>query len=161
MTDSSGSGNSATATDNPAAAQVDVQDPLPETDWFWRRLYTFLFTLVSTAFIWYGFEALWGLQDAVSIYSVTRYMVGVHVMLISYYMVAPSAEQIIKIIQSAKIIRSGVPMTRSAVVQTPEGGRTEVVTNAGGLDTRPGWNHAQRPPEGKIEASPEEAPWHV
>lgn len=131
MADSSGSGNSATATNDPATAQVDVQDPLPETDWFWRRLFTFLFTLVSAAFVWYGFEALWGLQDVASIYRVTRYMIGVHVMLITYYMVAPSAEQIIKIIQSAKIIRAGIPITRSVAAETPQGGRVEAKTVAG------------------------------
>lgn len=132
MTDSSGSGNTAQIDPtDPATARVDVQDPLPETDWFWRRLYTFLFTLLSVAFIWYGLASLQQLGQAEMIYRVTRYMIGVHVMLITYYMVAPSAEQIIKIIQSAKIIRAGIPITRAVAAETPQGGRVEAKTVAG------------------------------
>lgn len=122
--------NSAKVTETPATAQIDVQDPLPETDWFWRRCYTFLFTLLSVAFIWFGMEALASLKDGDRIYRVTRYMIGVHVMLVTYYMVAPSAEQIVKIIQSARLLKAGIPISRSAVVQTPET-RTEVKTIAG------------------------------
>ena len=129
MTDSTSPGN--TAQIDPATASVDVQDPLPETDWFWRRLFTFIFTLLSVAFIWYGLASLQQLGEADAIYRVTRYMIGVHVMLITYYMVAPSAEQIIKIIQSAKIIRAGIPITRSVAAETPQGGRVEAKTTAG------------------------------
>ena len=151
--------NSAQSGDTPATARVDVQDPLPETDWFWRRTYTFVFTLISTAFIWYGLEALWNLKQPESIYFVTRYMIFVHVMLITYYMVAPSAEQIIKIVQAAKIIRSGIPMTRSASVET-EGTRTEVTTTAGTSEApQAAPEPAPAPAPTGIDNVPEEAPW--
>lgn len=136
MTDSTGPSNSAQI-DPSATARVDVQDPLPETDWFWRRLFTFIFTLLSVAFIWYGLASLQALQQPEMIYRVTRYMIGVHVMLITYYMVAPSAEQIIKIIQSAKIIRAGIPITRSVAAETPQGGRVEAKTVAGAPEVIP------------------------
>lgn len=151
MSDSDSTGNTAKATDNPATAQIDVQDPLPETNWFWRRVYTFVLSLVSVAFIWYGLEALYDMKQADSIYRVTRYMIGVHVLLITYYMVAPSAEQIVKLIQAAKLLQSGVTMRRSAVVETPQGGRAAVSTTAGDPDTLEARNRHPEPPEGDEE----------
>lgn len=126
-----GQANSANSGTDPTTAHVDVQDPLPETNWFWRRVYTFVLSLISVAFIWYGLESLHSMAQADAIYRVTRYMIGVHVLLITYYMVAPSAEQIVKLIQAAKLLQAGVGMTRRATVETPEGGRTEVETTAG------------------------------
>jgi hypothetical protein len=126
--------NSASSTNDPATANVDVQDPLPETNWFWRRVYTFVLSLVSIGMVWYGLVALHSMNQPESIYEITRYMIGVHVLLITYYMVAPSAEQIIKIVQASKMLRSGVPVTRRATVSTPEGTRTEVETTAGHSD---------------------------
>lgn len=143
--------NSATATADPATARVDVQDPLPETNWFWRRVYTFVLSLVSVAFIWYGIEALYDLRQPDAIYRVTRYMIGVHVLLITYYMLAPSAEQLVKLVQAAKLLQAGVPMTRSAVVETPQGGRTEVTTTAGQVETPAPRNRSPEPPEGDEE----------
>lgn len=96
--------------DDTPATGVDPQDPLPESSWLWRRIFTFIFSLISVAFIWYGLEALWNLREAALIYSITRYMIGVLVMLITYYMVAPSAEQSIRLVQSAKLLRSGIPL---------------------------------------------------
>lgn len=151
-------GNSIKTGADPATAQLDVQDPLPETNWFWRRVYTFVLSLVSVAFIMYGLEALQGLGDNENIYRVTRYMIGVHVMLITYYMVAPSAEQIIKIIQSAKIIRSGIPITRSASMQSP-GRRTEVKTTAGAPQAPEPPQSAPTPVSGGIQDLPDEATW--
>lgn len=151
MSDLDTTGNAASVTDNPATARVDVQDPLPETNWFWRRVYTFALSLISVAFIWFGLEALNSMREPKLVYSVTRYMIGVHVLLITYYMLAPSAEQMVKLIQSARLLRSGVPITRSAVVETPQGGRTEVRTTAGAPEALPPQNRAPEPPEGDEE----------
>lgn len=136
--------NSAARTEDPATSRVDVQDPLPETNWFWRRVYTFALSLISVAFIWYGIEALYDLRQPDAIYRVTRYMIGVHVLLITYYMLAPSAEQLVKLVQAAKLLQSGVTVRRSASVETPQGGHTQVETSAGRSDPRDTQN---RPPE--------------
>ena len=123
--------NSAEMTDDPAASRVDVQDPLPETNWLWRRVYTFVLSLISVYFIYDGIEKLHQLGQPAFIYSMTRYMVGVLVLLITYYMIAPSAEQLTKLIQSSKILQSGVTINRTATAQTPEGGSTSAQTTAG------------------------------
>lgn len=130
MSDTTETGNTAQV-DPATAVRVDVQDPLPETSWLWRRIYVFTFSMISVAFIMYGLQSLYQMQDIESVYRITRYMIAIHAMLILFYMVAPSAEQIVKLIQASRIIQSGVPMSRSAVAETPEGGRTAVVTTSG------------------------------
>lgn len=87
--------------------------------------------MISVAFIMYALQSLYVMKDNENVYRIGRYMIGIHAMLILFYMVAPSAEQIVKLIQAARIIRSGVPMSRSAVAETPEGGRTAVTTTSG------------------------------
>lgn len=99
--------------------KIDPQDPLPETNWFWRRVYTFALSLISLAFIWYGLEALNAMRQPQHVFSITRYMVGVHVLLITFYMLAPSAEQIVKLVQAAKLLRAGVPLRQPPVLPAP------------------------------------------
>lgn len=122
----------------------DPQDPLPENDWFWRRTYTFVMTLASLGFIWFGVEALYSMARPELLYSITRYMIGILFVQILFYMVAPSAEQIVKLIQAAKIIRSGIPTSQREVVETPRK-RTERKTVTGRPDTD--------------DDTPDEAPW--
>lgn len=131
MTDATTTGNSAQVDPATAAPRVDVQDPLPETSWLWRRIYVFTFSMISVAFIMYALQSLYVMHDTENVYRIGRYMIGIHAMLILFYMVAPSAEQIVKLIQASRIIQSGVPTSRSAVAETPEGGRTAVVTTSG------------------------------
>lgn len=130
MTD--GTHNSAEA----SPQRVDVQDPLPETNWLWRRVYTFVLSVISVAFIWFGAEAMYSLKEPEKLFLITRYMIGILLVLILFYMVAPSAEQIVKLIQAARLMRSGVPITRRAVSDTPEG-YTEVETTSGVKPTAP------------------------
>lgn len=99
--------------------KIDPQDPLPETNWFWRRVYTFALSLISVAFIWYGLESLNAMRQPQHVFSITRYMVGVHVLLITFYMLAPSAEQIVKLVQAAKLLRAGVPLRQPPALPAP------------------------------------------
>lgn len=80
-------------------------NPLPEASWFWRRLFTFMFSLIFCAFIAYSLRALWDLKDARSIYDLARYLLLALVILLTYYMVAPSAEEIVKFVQASKTSR--------------------------------------------------------
>ncbi len=99
--------------------KIDPQDPLPETNWFWRRVYTFALSLISVAFIWYGLESLNAMRQPQHVFSITRYMVGVHVLLITFYMLAPSAEQIVKLVQAAKLLRAGVSLRQPPALPAP------------------------------------------
>lgn len=143
----------------PATGSVDIQDPLPEQDWTWRRAYTYALTLVACVGVGFALDAIRATGDIEALYGVARWMLAMIAMLATYYMVAPSAEQIVKLIQAAKLLKAGVPMTRSAVVETPQGGRAEVTTTAGTPDTSAAPNRAPEPPAGGVDALPEDADW--
>lgn len=152
--------------------QLDSQDPLPESNWLWRRVFTFMIAIACLGFIWYGVEALWDMHDNDAIYRVTRYMIGILFFTILCYMVAPSAEQIVLMIQAAKNIRAKTPQARNIKV-TERGGRkteTRVVSGDPVPDPIPAAPaspvvvevpvEAPPPPVPTgIDAAPEKAPW--
>lgn len=128
--------------DNPATGSIDMQDPLPEQDWTWRRAYTYALTMISCVGVGYLLHAIRDAGDARSLYDLAWWMLAIIAMLATYYMVAPSAEQIVKLIQAAKLLQAGVPMSRSAIVETPQGGRAEVITTAGAPEGHADLNRA-------------------
>lgn len=130
-------------TSGPAPATVELQDPLPEANWFWRRLFSFLLALlVLGVMIGLAFAvnrivgAVVGKIDNMSAEAVRAITIQALtvidnmfnktfwalVMVITYYMVAPSAEQITKFVQHAGILKqSGIlAEAREARLETPE-----------------------------------------
>lgn len=129
------------ATDPVAAANVappsaDAQDPLPESNWLWRRVFIFALAAGLLALVWLkvdtvGDVALTGSETAIAglvrLLKLCLYLIG---MLILFYLLAPSAEQLVKLIQTAKSLRSGVSFTSTARAAGPEG-FAENTTTAG------------------------------
>jgi len=119
------------ATD-PAAASAsppvaDAQDPLPESNWFWRRIFIFALSAGLLALVWFKVNdvaavALTGSETAIAglvkLLRLCLYLIG---MLILFYLLAPSAEQLVKLIQTAKSLREGVSFTSTARSTGPEG----------------------------------------
>lgn len=92
------------------SVKIDAQDPLPENNFFWRRVFSWAITLLCLAFVAYVLESLHSLGAAEYIFYLGKYLIGLVTLLVTYYMIAPSAEQIAKMIQAAKIIRSGIDL---------------------------------------------------
>ena len=137
-------------------ALPDPQDPLPEANWFWRRVFVFVALAAS-------FGILIGLglatnrivsnivnridsMDAVNVAQIT--VVALHVIqqmftlmfytvivIVTYYMVAPSAEQITKMLQTARLLKAGVQIASRAKVETPD--RREETQATLGLPPQP------------------------
>lgn len=89
---------------------IDTQDPLPENNFFWRRVFSWALTLLCLALVAYALESLHGLGAAEYVFYLGKYLIGLVTLLVTYYMIAPSAEQIVKMIQAAKIIRGGTAL---------------------------------------------------
>ena len=121
--------NSASTTDPTSA--VDVQDPLPESDWRWRRAYTYITTILVLAGIAWCLDGLHSAKDADALLKIGLRLIWLVGLVVTFYMVAPSAEQIARIIQAASILKSGASITRTARAETADGGKTEVTTTAG------------------------------
>lgn len=129
MSDNTATGNSASTTDPTSA--VDVQDPLPESDWLWRRVYTYvssMLILLGIAWTLYGLDKA---GEGAGLLEMGVRLCWLLALVITFYMVAPSAEQIARIIQAASILKSGASITRTATATTTDGAQTSVTTSAG------------------------------
>lgn len=166
--------------------QVDTQDPLPESNWFWRRIFIFG---VSTVIILGIYLMVQTMVDLAS--GQPSLIVGAFVKIIgwlllyawfamTYYMVAPSAEQVTKMWQAATMFKSGVVSTTTQTATGADGSRAVAQTVTGvapmptpdislapaplsntglpettGTYTGPDLDDVPTPPA----ATPEEAPW--
>lgn len=93
---------------------TDLQDPLPESSWFWRRVFVFT---VTAAVLWMLWGAITQLGNVAlvaptlgvpALLSLCKWIIGMTALMATYYMVAPSAEQIVKMLKTAALLKSGV-----------------------------------------------------
>jgi len=115
-------------------AIVDLQDPLPESNWFWRRVFTFVSVIVIFGILIYTIIELARIAELDprvginALLDLCLRLLWLQFIFVLFYMVAPSAEQVVKMIQTAGLLRSGVQMASRAV---QEGDRTEVAQTTG------------------------------
>lgn len=123
-------------TDSTPKAEVDLQDPLPESSWFWRRVFVFTTTAAVLWMLWGAIDRLGTVAVSAphlgvpALLSLCKWILGFSGMMATYYMVAPSAEQIVKMLKTAALLRSGVQVAGKRVEDTPEG-RTETAKTVG------------------------------
>ncbi len=151
MTETSPTNSASTA--DPTTA-VDVQDPLPEANWLWRRVYTYVMSLILVVLIAWVLDSLHDLRDAQSLYEIGMRLCWLLAAVLTYYLVAPSAEQITRLVQSARVLRAGVGITRTARAETPEGTKTEVSTVAGGQASNTTTDSPAAPATAEIDYAP-------
>lgn len=116
--DELGTTTSAAMTDDPATAVIDVQDPLPESNFFYRRVFAYVSSTILVGLLAY---VTFKMQTPESLRTMALYLSLLLWFSITYYMLAPSAEQLVRIIQAGRALRSGVEMTRTARVDRREG----------------------------------------
>ncbi|CAB4157182.1 hypothetical protein UFOVP679_6 [uncultured Caudovirales phage] len=80
------------------------QDPLPEANWTFRRWLTFVLTAVSLGLVAWIIHKL---NDGGPLAGVAYGLISLCALVVTYYLIAPSAEHITRIIQSAAIVRGG------------------------------------------------------
>lgn len=137
-----------TETPTPPPA-VDIQDPLPEANWLWRRVFTFV--VIGLAFtvaigLAIALNRIVGnvvgridTMDAINVAQITvvaiktilqmfQMMFWTVIVVVLFYMIAPSAEQITKMIQTAGLLKHGVQIAQRAV---ETGDRREVAATVG------------------------------
>ena len=142
----------------PPAPQIDLQDPLPESNWFWRRVFTFAAMLITFGFLLYVIHVLGTIaymaprQGIEALIDLALRLLWLNFVLVLFYMVAPSAEQVVKMIHTAALLRSGVQIASRSV---QEQGRTEVAQTAG----RPPQPQAPSIPEHRGRGLPDEPSW--
>jgi hypothetical protein len=90
-----------------AVVGADLQDPLPESSFFYRRVFSYI---VSLAFIALLAFVIYRMDEARELRLVAQYLCILLFCVITYYMIAPSAEQIVKMFQTARVLVRGVDL---------------------------------------------------
>lgn len=85
---------------------TDPQDPLPEPSFLYRRVFSY-----GTAISLIGLIAfvVWRIEGDEQLREIALYLCLLLFMVVTYYMVAPSAEHVVKMIQLGKLWRSSPP----------------------------------------------------
>lgn len=108
-------------------AGADIQDPLPENNWFWRRVFVFACVSALLWLIWIVVERLAAtaiLAPNIGIKSLEttgKWLIGLVWSYAFFYLLGASGEHVIKVIQAASLLKSGVTVTQTAEVTSPEG----------------------------------------
>jgi hypothetical protein len=125
LMDGSSDRQGVTAGPPPAA---DPQDPLPESDFRFRRYFSYGLILLLVAMLAIG-GAMVGdaalanksetaIEGLIQILWWNQFLIG---LIATYYLLAPSAEQITKMIQVAGALKAGVNFRSSARADGPSG----------------------------------------
>ena len=154
--------------DTPAARgapppTADPQDPLPESNWFWRRTFIFLVLASLLAGAWFkvdivGQVALRNGQtspDAIlGLISIIKWALALSGILMLFYLVSPSAEQVVKMLATLSAWRAGVSTTSTSRATAPDGSMAEATTSAG---KAPGIAPPATTPSPEVDAAPTKA----
>lgn len=152
----SADGTTSAAASPPVTA--DPQDPLPESNWKWRRIFIFLSSLIAVGGV---AVVLWmlhgvvktdlaGRQDVRTTLATVEalYNLGWWILMLLLadrilYLIAPSAEQATKMLATVWAWKSGVSTASAARSTAPDGSTAEASTSAGPAGVPP----APAPPQ--------------
>lgn len=93
-----------------AAVTIDPQNPLPEPSFLHRRIIAYIVVLAVLGLCWHAAEAFHDLKAGAELLILSKWIIGFGGLIATYYYIAPSAAELTNLIQSAKIIRSGLDM---------------------------------------------------
>lgn len=103
-----------------AAVTLDPQDPLPESNFSYRRWTTWAVLTVCLALVAVSLFWLHDLEDQEGIYQLAKYSLLLAWFVATYYYVAPSAEQLVRIIHTARIATSGLEASGMSIRRREE-----------------------------------------
>lgn len=105
--------------DSPAPPPLDAQDPLPDPSWDFRRWFVAGFFVILAGLRAYTVHMNKGA-------GLLDWLMG---MVIVCYLIAPSAEQMTKMLATASLLKSGVTMRQTTTqTDTPDKSTREAVT---------------------------------
>lgn len=103
--------------DTAASVVTDLQDPLPESSWFWRRVFVFGVTIAVLWMLWGAITQLANVAlveprlGVPALLTLCKWIIGFTGMMVTYYMIAPSAEQLTKMVKTVSLLKAGVQVS--------------------------------------------------
>jgi hypothetical protein len=113
---------------------ADPQDPLPESNFRFRRFFSYGLILLLVALLALGGRIVGAaarggselaVEGLIQLLWWNQFLIG---LIATYYLLAPSAEQITKMIQVAGALKAGVSFRTIARAEGPEGSASAVST---------------------------------
>jgi hypothetical protein len=140
---------------------VESHDPIPESNWFWRRVFVFALCTVVCVGIWVMVITMVNLagNNPSLIVGAFVKIIGWLLLLVwfamTYYIVGTSGEQVVKIVQTAGMFKQGIVSTVTKIAEGSDGSKATAQTTTG----------PAAPPIAATSASaatqaPDEPPWH-
>lgn len=151
----------AKATSEPLS--VDVQDPLPESNWFWRRVFIFGLTMVLIVGAWWllspmRVRVLAGDKTAIlGVFDTLWYAFGLILVNQILYTVAPSGEQVVKMFNLSSILTKGAGWMNTAAATSSTGETVHVQSKAGSVAAPAAASEAGAPSRPPLPPSAQEA----
>lgn len=140
---------------------VDPQDPIPESNFKYRRIFAFVFCSWCLAQVgWNSYQislvALKGSETAIKgLVNNTWWTLALCGLIVTYYLLAPSAEQMTKMIQTARLLK-GSTFTSTSRAASSDGSASSTTT------VTPAAEPAAPPPppveEDEVDAAPSSRP---
>lgn len=122
-------------------ADIDAQDPLPESGFLYRRITVWVVCITILALLWYNVHALRHLEHGDGLVEISKWLIVLIGLILTYYLIAPSAEHIVRMVQTVGAWKSGIATSASTAVKslsvetTPQ--KTEVKAEEGKLPWPP------------------------
>lgn len=108
--------------------QIDPQDPLPESTFFYRRVFSYG---LSVSLVGLLALTVWRIDGADELRAVALYLCVLLFVVITYYMIAPSAEHVVKMMQTAKLFLNNVHIRQDRPMSSQ---RPPMSSQVGGSD---------------------------
>jgi hypothetical protein len=144
---------------------VQSHDPIPESNWFWRRVFVFAACSMICIGVWVMVIAMVSLASNQPVLIVGAFVKIIGWLLLlawfamTYYIVGTSGEQVVKIVQTAGLFKSGLSQTVTQVAEGADGSRASAQTTTGPVAAAPApppapsWSTAVPPTQ------PKAPPW--
>lgn len=122
-------------------SDLDAQDPLPESGFLYRRVTVWVVSITILALLWFNVHALRALEHGDGLVEISKWLIVLLALILTYYLIAPSAEHIVRMVQTVGAWKSGIATSAATaaksltVEQTP--GKTEVKADEGKLPWPP------------------------
>lgn len=150
-------------TDTTSSTPTDIQDPLPESSWGWRRAFVFVVTAVILWFLWGAMDKLGSAAmiapeiGVKALVSLCKWLIGFAAIMATFYLIAPSAELVVKALQVTSLLKSGVQLAGRQLIGADGSSDT---STAAGRPIPPRQPGDQRPPPpASMHPTETDPPW--
>lgn len=122
----------AEVTSKEPAMVADPQDPLPESNWLWRRMLSFgivIFIAVELHLAGNRIARVGGEHSADALLALSKWLIAAWLITVLLYMIAPSAEQVVKMLAMLSAWKNNIATSVTSRIATREGtAETKTVT---------------------------------